>query len=1092
MADTNDIRGEQTREKDPTQLSLPDIDASIPIVSRFTLDDILFLAPAFGVTAFGGVLVALGAPLAVMIPTTIIGLVAGLGGAGVVLLTHEYTSPSERLTEWRRYLGMRRQMPVSDTVAERFDHHGVRRIFDDGTAEMDDGTLVGLVRVDPRTTANMTYGELDSLVATLSRNIDQRVKDFDFSYYSTTRDHDLEETIGTYNERAYSGVLDRAAGYMGEFMRGVVEWFEEVDEPAEDPREMHHYVTTCVAPDDVHVRDSDDDSGFQRRKAQQREMYDRLDTLESKMFAGVTGVATECVSAEEHAEVLLAYWTGEQHEPDERLERKFNRSEDGPSVWPDARLFKAGDEESGTVDDLGSEAARDRLQTGLSQDREEFVGSDMALAGSHFDAKKSYVEVGEQYAATLWIADYPTDIESNFLKPLYAMDRVDGVDLDITIDATAVDKKQAQEELQDGEANINAKSGEQSRIESRGTREGGNVYEDAGELLRNTNAQAWDISMYVTVRAGPRAALGLAESEHRDFDSWDAAKMGALQEGIADVKEILESSPVEATVLRPSRMQRELFASCSPNKGNVFNDVLSDDSDPGMVERRLSTLLGDAGTSGPKQKRVLGGFLGAAFPPCTATINEDGGLNWGRDVETGLPFRTNPAERGSSPHMITLGITRSGKTYGASSAASAWYAESDDRTLIVCDTQGGFTGLTQMLGGEHIVIEGDKTINPLDVQAPPEGNQDIDAYRMSVDLATNFFKSILESQGVDASEYHTIIEDGIERTYRDHGISPGNVESDENPTVSDLLTTWEDMGENPGDYTVSSADSESDVREDRAAELLAKLSGFSENGKYHNLLGETSLGLIDTDVSMAYLDLSQFNSDTDAEESAMMSLAQSQVTQKIRRTEGEVMFLIDEAHQLLHNDAQVSWLQKQFREVARYDAIMWLMSQHPSEFVSSNSSDSNADKKQALLDQTSFKQIYNMPMSTTETEEAIREMVPNEAIVDTIKNDLTPARANAGYTEFVCGVTDNDIPGWHRVRAEASPLEDYVLNYDADDHGEFDRYMSRFLNGSALAPVEQQFHEEDEQSGELEDEDTADAIAASPLTEMYANAEADD
>lgn len=1072
--DTNNVRGEQTRNRDPTQLSLPDIDTSITVISRFSLGDLLFLSPAFGVIAFGIALYVIGFSPVVMAVTTGIGVLIALAGAGMVLMAHEYTSPQERLTAWKRYFLVRRSMPVSNTVAARFRQHGVRRVFDDGTAEMDDGTLVGMVRVEGRTTANMTYDELDPLVATLSKNIDQKVKNFGFKFYSTTREHDLEAVIAPYDERAYSGVLDRAEGYMGEFMRSLVEWFVEVDEPAHNPRDRRHYVAVRAEPDT-------DDPGFVERKDVQRTLYDRLETVERKMFAGIDGVEVARVGPEEHAEVLLAYWTGKHHEPDETMERKFNRGEDGPSVWPPSRIYKGGDREEGNVESgVGSADAQRHLRTAVPTNSLA-RGSDATLESGHFDAKRGYLEIGEQVAMVLWIADYPAEIESGFLKSLYDLE---GVDIDVTFDATPVDKQQALEEVQEGELNIGAKSGEQAEIESRGTNEGRTVYGDAGDLLRNTNAQAWDVSGYVVVRVGPKHAIEAAEESHREFESFDAAKMGALLDAKARVEEVLESSPCEATVIKPERMQLELFESASPNKGNVYNDVLAEEGEPGFVEKRLESLLGDAGTSGPKQKRVLGGFLGAAFPPGSSTINEDGGLNWGRDVETGLPFRTNPSKRSTAPHMITLGVSRSGKTYGASSAMAAWYAERDDRTLIVCDTQGGFAGLTRMLGGRHLVLEGTRTINPLDIQAPPEGHEDVDAFRMSVNSATNFFRSILKSQGVDDSEYHSVIEQGIEKTYRDFGIVPGDVDADEKPTVEDLLETWKEMGDNPAKFTVSGEGSkEEEIKETHVAELLDKLSGFSPNGKYHNLLGETSLGLTDSDVDMAYIDLSQLETDNDAEESAMMSLAQAQVTQKVRRCEGELLFVVDEAHQLLHSDEQVSWLQKGAREWARYGAIMWFISQHPSEFVAANSSDENSEKKQALLDQCSFTQIYNMPRVR---DEVLREFVPNDALVDTIKTDLTAARERAGFTECVVNVTDNDKPGWHTVHVEASPFEDHVLNYSPSEHGDFDQYMQRFLHSDALAPVEHRFE------SETEDTEVTPEPATPGLADLYSRADTPD
>lgn len=1113
----NTVRGEQERNRDPTQIALPDINTSIGVSDNFDLDELVALVPSFGIVAIGLVLFAFGLPTIILGVSAVLAAIAAIIGTGMVVYAHENTTAGEIWTGWKRYFLIRRKMPVSNPISAELRNHNVKRIFRDGTAEMDDGTLVGMRQVSGRNTDNMEYGELDPMVAQLSDNIDQRIKDFDFSYYSTTRDHEIEETIGNYEDRAYSGALDRASGYMGEYARSLVEWFEEVDEPAEDRRDMRHYVVTRVEPSDVAPSTRSDSSailralipfmgddggdgelGLQHRKAVQQEMYDRLETIEKKMFAGIEGVDVSSVSPEEHAEVLLAYWTGEKHDPDDTLERKFNRDGNGPDVWPPERLYKQSDSpETGDLEDeIGSEKAQHRLRTAVPNGNEDQLrGSDRELAGSHFDVKNGHIEIGDQIATTMWVTGFPAEIESGFLKPLYAMKDgsggdldIEGVDLDITIDATAVDKRQAKEEIKNEETNINAKSGEQARVESRETEEGSSVYDTAAEYLRNTNAQAWDISMFVTVRAGPRAALATAEDDFRDYEEFDIAKRAALENGKEAVKEVLESTPIEATVITPKRLQQELLDSCSPNKGNTFNDLLSDDGSPGPVEKYLESMLGDAGTSGPKQTRVLGGFLGAAFPPCAATINEDGGLNWGRDVESGKPFRTNPSDRSTGPHMITMGITRSGKTYGASSAAAAWYAEKDDRTLVVCDTQGGFAGLTEMLGGEHIVIEGSKTINPLDIQSPPEGNQDIDAFRMSVNSSTNFFKAILRSQGIDPSAYHSIIEQGIEQVYRDHGVVPGDVETDDMPTVRDLIGVWEDMGQNAEEYTLSGEGSEeADIKATTASELLDKLSGFSENGKYHNLLGETTLGLLDEDTNMAYLDLSQLNTDNEAEQSAMLALAQSQVNQKVRQTEGELMFVIDEAHQMLHSDEQVAWLQRGAREWARYDAIMWFISQHPSEFLADNSESSNADKKQALLDQCSFRQFFNMPEVK---DEVLGEFVPHadHPLVDTIKNGLTPARDGRGFTECVVHVTDNDKPGWHRVQVEASPLEDHVLNYDPGEHGDFDQYMRQFLDGSALAPVERLSDDEAGENDVEADGDTPEGNARTEnLAEMYAD-----
>lgn len=130
----------------------------------------------------------------------------------------------------------------------------------------------------------------------------------------------------------------------------------------------------------------------------------------------------------------------------------------------------------------------------------------------------------------------------------------------------------------------------------------------------------------------------------------------------------------------------------------------------------------------------------------------------------------------------------------------------------------------------------------------------------------------MHAQGIEESRYHSIIEDGIEATYAAHDIEAGDVDPDPDLgmlTVENLISTWEDMQTNPGEYITGDADTqEAEIRSEKAAQLLDELSGFAEGRKYGNLLGESMLGLLEDDVNMAYLDLSQLETDNDAEESA--------------------------------------------------------------------------------------------------------------------------------------------------------------------------------------------------------------------------------
>ena len=242
------------------------------------------------------------------------------------------------------------------------------------------------------------------------------------------------------------------------------------------------------------------------------------------------------------------------------------------------------------------------------------------------------------------------------------------------------------------------------------------------------------------------------------------------------------------------------------------------------------------------------------------------------------------------------------------------------------------------------------------------------------------------------------------------------------------------------EYTLSGHESETGIKRERIAELLDYLSGFRPNGKYHALLGDPEgkdesmadamgLGLDDPDVSMVYLDLKQTNVD----KSVMLPLVLGQASQAIRKSPGEAEFHADEAHVLLHNERAIDWIQRAAREYARYEAFLWLISQHPSEFLASGSS----DDKEVFKDQCSIIQFFRTPGVDDET---LKRFGMNAKQADRVKNGLVPGRAGKGYSE--CLISLQDHKGWIPMRVEASPYEDMLLNYDPNEDGEFHDYVA--------------------------------------------------
>jgi hypothetical protein len=1075
-------RTSDNRDTDPTQTIIPNVNTEMRLYRGIRVSELPYMIPPVLVGLFAGIFWYIGMPQIVISLTTIVSVFTMVASAKLMMRSRNSRISIQEMFKGRM-IGIRRRrtMPWSTDVAAESKEHQVKRIFDDGTAELEDGTLVGMVRVDGRTTGNEPPAHMDEIVVHLSKAVDTKIRDFDFQYYSTTRTHDIEETISDYEERSRDSELIRGDGHVDKLLGALLEWHREVDAPVWDTKEYCHYVKVSVDASDVSSISTDltgSDLGLLERKRLQQKLHERLSVVERELFASVRGVEAKRISPEEHAAVLLSYWTGVEHEPDPMLERKFNRNTPGPEVWPPAKFYKkATSSDEGDLDAPHGDADAHRLITKVHSDldgeeKDTASVNPRVLAPGVIAEHDGYLEIGDEYVKTLWIHDFPESVESGFAEQLYSMTGIgeDEVNLDISINANAVSKQQALEELHEGELDIEIEAenvAKNSAPSARSVREDGSKYAEVEGMLRATNAQAWDVSMYVTIRAGTKTAINNLDDELFQPEDLDAAKMMALKNMEENVGGVIQDLPFDADYTAPNDLQLEAFKACSPNLGDPYNETVTKRS----WNTTFDQLIGRSWTSGAKQMRVLGGFLGAIFPPCSATINEDGGLHWGREIQSGLPFRLNPSDRHSAPHGKTFGVSRSGKTHTNASGDMSWFSSRSDRALILCDTQGGFEGVINELGGKHIIVDSDETtFNPMKVP----GNK---PNRADIETQTDFFCTLIDSQGGAEVSYENTLEDAIERTH--HRI-------DGEATVADLKEVLADMMENTEEYTDTTDEVEVGRKKDKIAEILEKFSAFAPGRKYEALLGKSSLGILDDDVKAVYVDLSNLDTEDDAEKSAMMNYVFTQASRKVKQFPGEVKFTIDEAHLLFHSEHMVARIERAAREWARYDGILHFISQNPREFVRGEEGSDMVERKRSALEQTSWTQIFNLNEADREV---IQEFVDdNEAVVDQIKDDLTAAREYLGYTECVVRVGDNDKPGWYTVHNETSAREDAIINYDSEEHGDYDEYMAAFERGEIQAPVEQLLNDDDPDG----EEETVEQLEYQSVTDRYAESTADD
>ncbi|MDL5363900.1 hypothetical protein [Halalkalicoccus sp. NIPERK01] len=1040
---------------DPTQVTAPTVDTSTPIWRWITFENAPFLLPSvLGVV--GGI---------VAIP--FLGLfVAGAVFTGTMVWmaavytvskqTSDRTSPMWKARDAIAFNRLRLAMPWTHAEVAASKIHQVEGIYTDGTVETTDGRLVGAVRFDGVNTADMTESERNRMVADLSAAVDEEIKDFDFRFYSTTDDFDPERIVGQYDREARSSRLQRPGmEYVREMFNAVYEWFIGADQPTWQAREWRHYVIVEASVGEHRARYGDlegentDETGtdgidaavFAELKA---DLEDRLGIVRRDVTGSVDGCSATDVGRREMAALLRRFWSGQS--PTDYL--RDATDEDGEEIAP-----------TEAVDDSQVTVSRSPDQ----------LAEDLGLAASHIDVKRGLVEIGQQVARTYWVAGWDPSPRSMFLRDLYTLR--DDVDVDVCIHNRALDRELVKDALRYDIRDLNVEQADRGTdISSLDVSESKKSYIRLYQQLAAEVTQPWAINGYITVRAGDRSTLDALEDDLEESRGFDVLKRRYLEDSAESVRKAVEGTPANLTLTGPGLRQKEAFVASSPVGSDQYNEAV-DGTDWMHGVRQLfgAENTGDV-IEGGRSTLAGGGAVGAMFPFCSAIVQDENGTLWGRNTQNGSPITVDEFDRGSSGHTLTIGKTRHGKTYAETLIDGRWFNERGDRTLIVADTQKGFTGLTEYCNGRHVVIDGSTPINPLAISAPDDaysvGRGDSDPVRLKVEEVAQFITGVLSAQGVsNTGDYVSSIEEIAMRTYRREGITPGDPASLENPSpdMMDYLDVASDMIHSTGEYTISGHEAETGIKRDRLAELLDYLSGFRPNGKYHALLGgegedenmvdTMGLGLADPDVDMVYLDLSETNVET----SVMLQLVLGQVSQAIRKAPGQSKFVADEAHVLMHDERAVDWVTRAAREYARFESALSLISQHPSEFLASGSS----DDKEVFKDQCSIIRFFRTPGVNVDV---LERFGMNEKQADRVRNGLVPGRAGKGYSE--CLINLQDHQGWIPMRVEASPFEDMLLNYDPNEDGEFAQYVADEWGGEQFEQLAANLEDDQKDTGD--------------------------
>ena len=1058
--------------KDPSQLVPPYVDSGLDY-HGLKVNDLLYGVPGAGVIGASGLAALFGAPLGPSLVGAGVGVLGGLGSIGLAVSSGEYSAGLDRIKTPLAYAKAKRGFPKSGDEAATV--HGVKRIHADGTAEMDDGRLVAMARISGRNTTMQETSDAREMIGRIRGELDQHVSDFNFRLFSTALEIDPHDVTEKYRAKLYSSEYAGEEWKLArELLRSVIQWTENTDFPRFDAREWQHYLVAEVRPDEVVVSDMTDDGEIRsllfgsdgeqwdaKRRRMQREVKSRLSRL-SRAFGSTDGCEATQVGPAEHALLLGRYWSGTEHSFDADSVTKDvdaavwpHSAEDGDSPRPEA--VDATDTPSTGVADVTTIKAttdggtvsqpvatsthateettegasflarvREGLLAPLASDKNDTDGLahdrvQELLAPQTFDARDGYVRTGQQYCRTYWIADWPVEPQEKFLEEIYTMR---GVDIDVCLDVRARDKRATELELKDTIGEIDANIDERkdvSDVSAILVEDDLDPYVKMYKLLHHTQAQPWDLSGYVTVHAGTRQALDEAEErieeglDSEDELTLDIAKHRALESACEKVRGTLESAPAHLTVLAPEQRQAELFESCSPNGRDTFADV--------STRERYSL--------------TLSGTIAAAFPPVSAYIDQEDGVEQGRNVQNGSEIIKNQFSVAPG-HRLTIGSSGSGKSYHVGKQATRWYLAGEDRTLILCDTMGEFGGLVELMNGQHITVDGSQTINPLHIEETPEdvlrASGNLDPYDMKFTEARNF---ILDMIGDVNGDFAPLVSDALNATYEQAGILKNDVSThkpENSPTMANFRAIVNDMGENPGDYVDSELE-KAQIKEN-AGPLLRRLSGFKEGGEHDALVGKSEAHIRPSQVS--YLDLQQIQGlGAAADKATMLQLMLGQVYQAVKRAPGETLFVVDEAHYLFQSKEILAWLQQSARHWRHFNAGLWFLSHRPGDFASADDTDMQ-EYKRAILGQIPTTEFFYT--DKLEEQDAKERFGMNDEQLQFITQHAKRGEQGLGYTDYL--VDYADVEGWMHAQVRASPFEDTVYSYKASEHGPFEEYIA--------------------------------------------------
>lgn len=422
------------------------------------------------------------------------------------------------------------------------------------------------------------------------------------------------------------------------------------------------------------------------------------------------------------------------------------------------------------------------------------------------------------------------------------------------------------------------------------------------------------------------------------------------------------------------------------------------------------------------------------FPLVDDTLIEESGVVVGFNLANETAIVLDIYERDNGYNKLVIGDLGSGKSFGEKQYLLRHRHRHPEDNIIIIDPMSGFEGVNEAIGGEHVKVDGSKTINPLEIQPTPDhilnSSDQIDPYRMKLDevrwFFRRFFDSYLESQE-SVDELWAPLMRAVKKAYRDRGITSDPATHDNpSPTIKDVLENLQDIADNPDEYADSASQVEVENWEHRAVNLMLHLEPFREGNELDNLVGETDLEI--SSEKPTYIDLEAYEGSSQGQQSLMMKLVFSMVYEQIKETDKRTIVAMDEAHKIIDDTEEADHWEERFRHSRHHDLSIHLISQRFEDFFQSESGQGANEAAKSMADLCTIQQIHrvndvNRPL-------AKEGLGLTDDHIDYIESAVAGEDDTRQYTTALLKVADK---GHYGLKVVATDTEKDLIDFDPSD-----------------------------------------------------------